>query len=138
MTSITRLPTGWPARPVSQPGITCSGDAPMTKPNGEPDDQEEPNAFFVRQMYPVYWAMTYWPLTTVAPPPLMRAFTTSPLGGVEEEGNVSVGAPPVLALTVGRLPPPLDSCVPEADAVLEYSLSKSMTNTCVVVPVTPS
>ena len=30
--------------------MTCSGDAPMTKPNGEPDDQEEPKTFLVRQM----------------------------------------------------------------------------------------
>ena len=50
MESITRLPTVWPIRPLSQPGMTCSGDAPMTKPNGEPDVQEEPKTFLVRQM----------------------------------------------------------------------------------------
>ena len=50
MESITRLPTVWPIRPLSQPGMTCSGDAPMMKPNGEPDDQEEPKTFLVRQM----------------------------------------------------------------------------------------
>ena len=50
MESSTRLPTVWPTRPLSQPGMTCSGDAPMTKPNGEPDDQEEPKTFLVRQM----------------------------------------------------------------------------------------
>ena len=47
---MTRLPTVWPARPVSHPEITCSGFAPMTKPNGEPDVQEESKTFLVRQM----------------------------------------------------------------------------------------
>jgi hypothetical protein len=58
MESITRLPMVWPTRPLSQPGMTCSGDAPMVKPNGEPDDQEDPKTFLVRQMKPAYCAMT--------------------------------------------------------------------------------
>ena len=44
------LPTVWPARPLSHPVITCSGEAPMTKPNGEPEVQEESKTFLVRQM----------------------------------------------------------------------------------------
>jgi len=30
----------------------------MVKPNGEPDDQEDPKTFLVRQMKPAYCAMT--------------------------------------------------------------------------------
>ena len=45
-----RLPTVAEARPVSQPVMTCAGDAPMMKPNGDPDDQEELKTALVRQM----------------------------------------------------------------------------------------
>src|SRR5512142_899241 len=115
---MTRLPTVWPVRPLSQPGMTCSGDAPMTKPNGEPDVQEEPKTFLVRQMYPVYCATMYSPLTTAGPLPLTSVLATSEPGG-EEEGKVRVGAVPALAASVGRLPPPLDTWAPVAPAVLE-------------------
>ncbi len=81
--------------------------------------------------------MTYSPLTTAWPLPLISVLATSPLGG-EEDAKVSVGALPALALTVGSVPPPLDCCVPVAPAVLEYALSTSMTNTSVVLPVMPS
>ena len=76
-------------------------------------------------------------MTTSGPLPLISVLLTRPLGG-EADGKVSVGALPALAVTVGRVPPPLDTCVPVAPAVLEYALSTSMTNTSVVVPVMPS
>src|SRR5690348_9567250 len=118
MTSMTRLPTVWPARPVSHPVITCDGDAPMTKPNGEPDDQEEAKIFLLRQMQPAYCAMTNWPLTSVGPLPLISVLLTSAEGGLFD-GIAIAGALPVWGVIVGRLPPPLDSRVPKADAVLE-------------------
>src|SRR6266581_3296243 len=118
MESITRLPMVWPTRPLSQPGMTCSGDAPMTKPNGEPDDQEEPKTFLVRQMYPAYCATRYSPFTTFGPLPLTSVLVTRPPGG-EEDGKDRAGAVPALAATVGRLPPPLDTWAPVAPAVLE-------------------
>ena len=76
-------------------------------------------------------------MATFGPLPLTSVLVTSPLGG-EEDGKVSVGAVPALALTVGRVPPPLDTWVPVAPAVSAYALSTSMTNTSVVVPVMPS
>ena len=88
---MTRLPTVAEARPVSQPVITCAGDAPMMKPNGDPDDQEELKTFLVRQMYPVYWAMTNSPLATFGPLPLMSVLVTRVDGGLLD-GMVTVGA----------------------------------------------
>ena len=41
--------------------------------------------------------------------------------GRAEDGKVSVGALPAFAVTVGRVPPPLDTCVPVVPAVLEYA-----------------
>src|ERR1035438_5458650 len=81
--------------------------------------------------------MTYSPLTTFGPLPLIRVLVTSLLGG-EEDGNVSVGARAALALTVGRLPPPADCCALAADAVSAYDLSTSLTNPSVVLSVMPS
>src|SRR5579862_3570821 len=106
MTSMTRLPTVWPARPLSHPEITCAGDAPMTKPNGDPEVQEESKTFLVRQMYPVYWAMTYWPLASLGPLPLIRVLVTRAAGGLLA-GMVMVGEAPAWAATVGSAPPPL-------------------------------
>ena len=60
--------------------------------------------------------MTYWPLATFGPLPLISVLVTSPEGGLSA-GIVIVGALPVWAVTVGRVPPPLDSWVPDADAV---------------------
>src|ERR1039458_6004122 len=81
--------------------------------------------------------MTYSPLTTFGPLPLISVFATSAVGG-EDFGKVSVGALPALALTVGKVPPPADCCAPAADAVSAYDLSTSMTNTSVALPVMPS
>ena len=137
MISITRLPTGRPSRPLSQPGMICSGVAPIWKPNGAPLDQEESKTARVRQFRPTYWVTTSWPLATAGPFPLISVLTTSELGG-DVLGIVTVGALPVAGVTVGRLPPPLDRCVPDADAVPEYDLIMSTTNTSVSVPVTPT
>ena len=60
--------------------------------------------------------MTYSPLATAGPLPLTSVLVTSELGGVAEVKD-KVGAVPVLALTVGRLPPPLDTWVPVAPAL---------------------
>ncbi len=140
MESSTRLPTVWPTRALSQPGMTCSGEAPMTKPNGEPC-RPGGGAGGEGLLGPPDVADVLGddesPLATVGPSPLISVFVTSPLGG-GEEGKVRVGALPAFALTVGRVPPPLDTWVPDADAVSEYALSKSTTNTSVVVPVMPS
>src|ERR1700761_6100472 len=118
MTSMTRLPTVAPVRPVSQPVITCAGEAPMMKPNGDPDDQEELNTFLVRQMYPVYWAMTNCPLASFGPLPWMRVLVTRVDGGLPA-GMVTVGAALAWAVTVGSVPPPLVTWVPVAEAVSE-------------------
>jgi len=55
-------------------------------------------------------------LATFAPLPLTSVVVTRALGG-EADGNVTVGAVPDLALTVGRVPPPLDTWDPVAPAV---------------------
>ena len=60
--------------------------------------------------------MTYWPLTTFGPLPLISVLVTRADGGLFA-GIVIVGALPVWAVTVGRLPPPFDSWAPDADAV---------------------
>src|SRR6266536_739488 len=72
---------------------------PMVRPNGEPDDQEEPKTFLVRQMKPAYCATTSSPLATFAPLPLTSVLVTRALGGVAD-GNVTVGAVPDLALSM--------------------------------------
>ncbi len=118
MISITRLPTGTPSRPVSQPGMIWAGDAPIWKPNGAPLDQEESKTARVRQFRPTYWVTTSWPLVIFGPVPLISVLTTSLVGG-DVFGIVTVGALPVTGLTVGRPPPPLETCVPDADAAPE-------------------
>ena len=62
--------------------------------------------------------MTNCPLTSFGPLPLISVLVTRPEGGLLA-GIVTVGALPVWAVTVGRLPPPLDTWVPDADAVSE-------------------
>src|ERR1700681_3295362 len=114
MTSITRLPTRWPMRPASRPGMTWVGVAPMVKPNGSPRLQDESKTLPVRQIAPTYWATTVWPLTTAGPDPLISVFVTSLVGGVLDEGILITGALPVVAVTVGSPPPPLETCVPDA------------------------
>ena len=66
----------------------------------------------------MYWATTYWPLTSFGPLPLISVVVTKLVGGLLA-GIVIVGALPGWAVTVGRLPPPLDTWVPDADAVSE-------------------
>src|SRR5260221_10434882 len=113
---MTLLPTGTPSRPVSQPEMIWAGVAPIRKPNGAPRVHEESKTVRVRQLRPTYCVTTSWPLATGAPDPLISVFTTSLLGGVDV-GILTVGAVFALAVTVGRLPPPSDTFVPEADAV---------------------
>ena len=93
----------------------------------------------MRQFTPVYWATTNSPLVTTGPEPLIRVLDTSAVGGVTPLGIVTLGALPWAALTVGRSPPPLDTLVPDADTVPDgYFWIRSMTNTSVSLPVTPS
>ena len=51
---------------------------------------------------------------------------------------VMVGAAPDLAVTLGSEPPPLDTLLPEADALSGNSLIMSTTNTRVSFAVTPA
>jgi hypothetical protein len=95
-----------------------AGDASIWKPNGAPLDQEESKIARVRQFRPTYCVTTSWPLATGAPVPLIRVLTTSALGG-DVFGIATVGAFPAAEVTVGRLPPPLETCEPDADAVAE-------------------
>src|ERR1700739_2113524 len=74
MTSITRLPTGTPARPSFQPGMT---PPPSWKLNGIPfgwDDvgQVVLNTLAFRQIEPTYSATTVSPLVSLGPAPLIR------------------------------------------------------------------
>src|ERR1700683_68641 len=110
MISITRLPTGRPSRALAQPGVMCSGGAPIWETAAAPLDQEESKTARVRQFRPTYWVTTSWPLATAGPLPLISVLTTSEAGG-DVLGMVTVGALPVAGVTVGRLPPPLDRCV---------------------------
>ena len=93
----------------------------------------------MRQLTPMYCATTSWPLVTTGPDPLISVLVTSVFGGVTPLGIVTLGALPVAALTVGRLPPPLDTWDPDAETVAEeYFWRRSMTKTRVSLPVTPS
>src|SRR5450631_2391240 len=139
MTSMTRLPTGTPVRPWVKPGIMPP--PPRAKVNGMPadelDGQVELKTAPVRQFTATYWATTVWPAVSLGPVPWIRVFTTSLLGGVPF-GTVTTGALPVGAVTDGRLPPPEETCCPDADAVGLNGLIRSMTQTVVSVPLTPS
>src|SRR6202161_4866976 len=110
MISITRLPTGRPSRPLSQPGMICSGDAPIWKPNGAPLDQEESKTPRVRQFRPTYWVTTSWPLATAGPLPLISVLTTSEVGG-DVLGIVTVGGLTAAGVSVGRAPTTRARCV---------------------------
>jgi len=112
---MTRLPTGTPTRPLSQPGMIWAGVASILKPSGAPRVQEESKIARVRQLRPTYWVTTYWPLATGVPDPLIRVLTTRLLGGAVA-GILTVGALPVAAVTVGRLPPPSETCAPAAES----------------------
>src|SRR5579863_1848520 len=136
MTSITRLPTDCPVRPVSQPVITCDGDASMMKPNGAAFCHDDENVWPVRQMTPVYCTTTLSPLTTFGPVPCASVFVTSLDGGLAPLGIVTVGGSP--GLTVGRLPPPDDTIFPVAAASAANARIMSTTNTSVSVGLTPA
>src|SRR5215468_7453053 len=114
--SMTRLPTGTPTRPLSQPGMIWAGEAPIRKPNGAPRIHEESKTDFVRQLTPTYCVTTSWPLATGGPDPLISVLTTRLLGGADA-GILTVGALPACAVTVGRPAPPSDTWLPEADEV---------------------
>src|SRR5258708_9053504 len=119
MPSRTRLATGWPTRPGSQPLMTCP--SPITTVNGVLRDQEESKTWPVRQFTPVYWTARFWPFFTTAPVPLIRVLTWRVFGVVTLAGTLTVG-PAVLAaagaVTVGSEPPPFDACVPGTPAAL--------------------
>src|SRR3984885_5186572 len=116
--------------------MICSGEASILNPSGAPRDQEESNTARVRQFRPTYWVTTYWPEVIGGPLPLMRVLTTRLLGG-DDVGTFTVGALPWVAVTVGSAPPPLETCVPEAEAAEASSLIMSTTTHSVSEPVTP-
>ena len=118
--------------------MTWLGVAPIVKPNGVPRDHDESKTLLVRQIAPTYWLTTVWPLATTGPLPLTRVLTTSPVGGFPDFGMVIVGAAPGLAVTLGSEPPPLDTLLPEADALSANSLIMSTTNTRVSLAFTPA
>ena len=92
----------------------------------------------VRQISPTYWVTTVWPLATTGPVPLTRVLVTSDVGAFFDVGIVMVGAAPGLAVTLGSEPPPLDTWLPEADALFANSLIMSTTKTRVSFAVTPA
>src|SRR5215472_2289374 len=141
MTSITRLPTGTPFRPVLKPLITLP---PILNPNSCPSGcfavgQLLANTFPVRQMAPTYWATTVSPSASFGPEPLISGVTDRLVGG-ELPGKAMEGATPAdfTGVTVGSPLPPLETCGPDADCEPEYCCSRSITQTRVSVPLTPS
>ena len=133
---MTRLPAGTPARPLSQPGMICSGVASSSNPNGCCRDHDESKTFLVRQLTPTYWVTTSSPLATGAPVPLIRVLVISFAGSLAA-GIVTVGIVPGVALTEGSGPPPSETCWPAADAVAAKFLIRSTTNTTVSDGPTP-
>src|SRR5258708_4245562 len=132
ITSMTLLPTGTPTRPSFQPGTTFP---PSWKLNGRPPGAADGgqvllNTLPVRQMEPTYWATTVWPLASFGPEPLISVVTDSLAGGVFL-GTAMTGDCPDAAVTVGSLPPPVDTCVPLAACVAENCCSRSITHTTV-------
>src|SRR5215468_4171698 len=111
MTSITRLPTVWPTRPLSQPALAWLGLASMVKPKGWPRFQEASNTVPLFQIAPTYCTTTVCPLATAGPLPLTSVLVTSLAGGLLD-GTLIFGAAPVAAVTLGSAPPPLDTCWP--------------------------
>src|SRR5260370_11319350 len=136
MTSSTRLPMVWPTRPRSQPGMTCEGVAPTVKPSGAPLRQDESKSFLLAQITPTYCTRMGWPFPALGPVPLIRVRTASVVGGAAL-GIVTDGAEPCAFPTAGRVPPPVETCCPPADAVAAYDLIRSTTNTRVSVALTP-
>src|SRR6266516_6876913 len=137
MTSITLLPTFWPTRPLSQPGMTWLGLAAIVKPNGWPRFHEASNTFPDFQIAPTYCTTTVCPLAMAGPLPLTSVLVTSLAGGLLD-GILIFGAAPVVAVTLGSAPPPLDTCWPAADAFDAKFLIRSTTKTSVSVPLIPA
>src|SRR2546430_14420780 len=134
MTSSIRLPTVWPVRPLSQPGMTWLGLLPMTKLNGWPRFQEASNTvpfpLPLRHSAPTYCTTTVWLALTAGPLPLTRTLVTSLAGGLPD-GTLIFGAAPAAAVALGSAPPPLGTCSPVADAVPAQLLIRSATQTSV-------
>src|ERR1039457_2525009 len=151
MTSSTRLPTVWPTRPMSHPVMTWLGGGPAGETGGgrraagaaktlprAPRVQDASKTLPVRQITPTYWATTVWPLLTTGPAPLIRGLVTSVVGGVPVVGILTTGALPVVAVTVGSVPPPSETWVPDAEAFAPNFVIMSTTKTSVSVPLTPA
>src|SRR5216683_2045862 len=100
--SSTRLPTGRPPSPASQPGITWP--APSTKDWGTLRVQDESNTLPVRHTMPVYCTTTVSPFRIGWPWPRISTCETSFLGGAAFEGTVITG-PGEPDLTVGMSGP---------------------------------
>src|SRR5579884_1850028 len=138
MTSMTRLPAGWPSRPVSHPLITWAGEEPIVNPNGCLRAHEASKTLPVRQITPTYWTTTVCPAATFGPEPLIRVLVTRLAGGLACLGMVIDGSVPGPDQdTEGRLPPPCETVWPEAEAVPAKEWIRSMTNTSVSVGFTP-
>src|ERR1017187_4788390 len=128
-----------PVFPQPSAGVmTRLGVAPMVKPKGAPRVQDASKTLPVRQITPTYWATTVWPLLTTGPAPLIRGLVTSVVGGVPVVGILTTGALPVVAVTVGSVPPPSETWVPDAEAFAPNFVIMSTTKTSVSVPLTPA
>src|SRR6266851_4421661 len=115
---MTRLPTGTPTRPVFQPAITWPSLNTVGIEWGRADDgQFSSKICLLRQITPTYLTTTTCPARTAGPGPLISVVTVRPAGGAVF-GIVTAGISPGCADTVGRRPPPLLTCEPEALAVL--------------------
>src|SRR5581483_2606961 len=134
---MTRLPTFTPTNPLSQPGMTWLGEAPMVKPNGCPCCQEASNTVPLRQIAPTYWTTSVSPLATAGPVPATSVLTVS-LDGGWLDGIVILGWVPAVAETLGSEPPPLETCLPSAEAFEAKSLIMSTTKTRVSLPLMPA
>src|SRR5580704_9046471 len=135
---MTRLPTLAPSMPFPKPGITPV--PPTVKLNGRPgedeDGQVELKTAPVRQIDATYCTTAVWPAVTTGPVPWMRVLVIMPVGGAVL-GTLITGAVPVAAVTVGRVPPPVETWAPTADAVGLSGLIRSTTQTVVSFLVTP-
>src|SRR5215813_13819560 len=134
---MTRLPTGTPTMPVFQAGIRRSRLNTVGGAVGcVPDGQLLLNTLPVRQIEPTYLATMDWCAWIGAPVPWISVLATSWLGGAVF-GTVICGTPPGPAATVGKLPPPLVMCLPDALAFGGKACSRSTTKTSVSVGLTP-
>src|SRR5215470_13718661 len=134
---MTRLPTGMPTRPVFQAGISFPSLNAVGGAVGCDDDgQLSLNTWRVRQIEATYLTTIDWPAFTAGPVPSIRVFTTI-LDGGALLGITICGAVPAAAWTVGRLPPPLLTCLPLALASAGNACNTSITQTRVSVGLMP-